>query len=554
MPGYQIQPLGIDLKNGIHSSISSSKSDESDEANYDPKLYNEDLKPLKNQTWTSYNIFAVWMSDVHSIAGYLTAGSLFSLRLASWQVLIALLIGIMIVHFCCNLSAKPCQVTAVPYPVINRAIFGIRGANIPAFLRGSIAIAWYGVQTYLASKALVLVLLKFWPALATVNDVENYGFVGLSLLGWVAFIILWSAQAAVFWKGMEAVKRFVDWAGPAVYVAMLAQAVYLVWKAGWSNLGFNLSAGKPLEFWESIPVMMSAIALVVSYFSGPMLNFGDFSRYAKSWDAVKCGNIWGLPVNFFFFSMLTVVSTSATKPLFGELITDPIEVMDRIDHPIATILGGLTFVVATVGINIVANFISPAFDFSNLAPQYISWRSGGMITAIGSILLTPWNWYNNPAAIHYALGVLGALIGPLHGILIAGYYISSKQKVWVADMYSTRTDGRYWFSHGVNPNAVYATVISGTLSIGAVLLPRFLSLGSWMTDYSWFIGGIVGFSAFALLEHFNPKIRLDGVEMLDNADSDKESEATKTEDLEGERWHSRYFRTILSYLSPHAAV
>jgi NCS1 family nucleobase:cation symporter-1 len=55
-------------------------------------------------------------------------------------------------------------------------------------------------------------------------------------------------------------------------------------------------------------------------------------------------------------------------------------------------VGGLTFVVATIGINIVANFISPAFDFSNLAPHRISWRSGGMITAIGSVLLTPWNW------------------------------------------------------------------------------------------------------------------------------------------------------------------
>ena len=58
------------------------------------------------------------MSDVHSVGGYVTAGSLFALGLASWQVLIALLVGITIVYFLCNLVAKPSQATGVPYPVI----------------------------------------------------------------------------------------------------------------------------------------------------------------------------------------------------------------------------------------------------------------------------------------------------------------------------------------------------------------------------------------------------------------------------------------------------
>ena len=62
---------------------------------YDPRLTNEDLAPLEKQTWSSYNIFAFWMSDVHSVGGYVTAGSLFALGLASWQVLIALLVGIV---------------------------------------------------------------------------------------------------------------------------------------------------------------------------------------------------------------------------------------------------------------------------------------------------------------------------------------------------------------------------------------------------------------------------------------------------------------------------
>lgn len=77
------------------------------------------------------------MSDVHSVGGYITAGSLFSLGLVSWQVLVSLLVGILIVQFFCNLVAKPSQVTGTPYPVICRASFGVKGANIPAIIRGS---------------------------------------------------------------------------------------------------------------------------------------------------------------------------------------------------------------------------------------------------------------------------------------------------------------------------------------------------------------------------------------------------------------------------------
>ena len=149
-----------------------------------PALTNEDLAPLHKQNWSSYNIFAFWMSDVHSVGGYLTAGSLFALGIAGWQVLIALLIGIVIVQIFVNLVAKPSQKTGVPYPVINRAIFGVKGANIPAIIRGLIAVAWYGVQTYLAAESLNIIFLKFIPACAGAHagELPRARSAGLDLL------------------------------------------------------------------------------------------------------------------------------------------------------------------------------------------------------------------------------------------------------------------------------------------------------------------------------------------------------------------------------------
>ncbi|WP_201161350.1 cytosine permease, partial [Klebsiella grimontii] len=106
-----------------------------------------------------------------------------------------------------------------PYAVICRQAFGVFGANIPAVIRGLIAFAWYGIQTYLAANALMLVLLKFWPSLASLT---SSSFLGLSPLGWLCFATMWLLQAMVFWHGMNAIKRFIDIAGPAVYVVMLA--------------------------------------------------------------------------------------------------------------------------------------------------------------------------------------------------------------------------------------------------------------------------------------------------------------------------------------------
>jgi NCS1 family nucleobase:cation symporter-1 len=456
-------------------------------AGYSSRLTNADLMPLRNQTWNAYNIFAFWMSDVHSVGGYVFAGSLFALGLTSWQVLIALLIGISIVNVFCNLVAKPSQMNGVPYPVMCRATFGVLGANVPALIRGLIAVAWYGIQTYLASTAFVIIILKFWPSLAPYADVHRHGFVGLSALGWTGFMVLWVLQALVFWNGMDAIKKFIDFAGPAVYLVMFMLTAWLVYRAGWQNINLDLSSVK-LHGWEVVPVMITAIALVVSYFSGPMLNFGDFSRYGKSFDAVKRGNFLGLPVNFLAFSIVTVITTAATLPVYGKLITDPVEMVGRIDYPAAVLLGTLTFVIATIGINIVANFVSPAFDFSNMAPNTISWRAGGMIAAVASIFITPWNLFNNPAVIHYTLDILGSFIGPLFGVLIVDFYLVKRQHIVLDDMFSMSPEATYWYQNGVNRRAILALVPAAIIAICCVLVPALHPLA----NFTWFVGVALG--------------------------------------------------------------
>ncbi|GKX38383.1 NCS1 family nucleobase:cation symporter-1 [Pectobacterium versatile] len=458
---------------------------------YSPKLCNEDLAPTRAQTWSWYNIFSFWMSDVHSMGGYVVAASFFALGLASWQVLLCLLVGICIVQVCANLVAKPSQMSGVPYAVICRQAFGVFGANIPAVIRGLIAFAWYGIQTYLAAHALMLVLLKFYPALTPLTQSH---WLGLSALGWICFGIMWFLQALVFWHGMNAIKRFIDFAGPAVYVVMTALAIWIVYQTGWENISFTLTS-KTLTTSEQLWQMLTATALVVSYFSGPLLNFGDFSRYGKSMQEIRRGNRWGLPFNFLLFSIITVVIVSGTQSLFGRMITDPIETVSHIDSGFAVALGVLTMIIATIGINIVANFVSSAFDFSNCSPQRISFRTGGMIAAVGSVLLTPWNLFNSPELIHYTLDVLGAFIGPLFGILLMDFYVIKGGKIYVDDLFDATPKGKYWYRNGFNPNAIMALIPAVTIGLIITFTPQWRDAA----NFSWFIGAFLAAGCYRYL-------------------------------------------------------
>jgi NCS1 family nucleobase:cation symporter-1 len=446
---------------------------------YSERLYNDDLAPVKERNWTWYSLFAMWMADVHSIGGYTFAAGLFFLGLTGWEVFLALIVGITVVYFLINLTGIAGQRHGIPYPVLSRISFGVFGANIPALIRAVVAIFWYGIQTWLASVAVNLLLLRIFPGLEGLADVK---FLGLSGLGWVSFLILWTAQLFVLRHGMETVRRFVDWAGPAIYVAMLALAVWIIIEAH-GNIGLTLS-NKDLSTSATIVAFLTAVSLVVAYFSTLLLNFCDFSRFSPTTRMVKVGNFWGLPVNFLAFSLVVVVVTSGSQSVYGQAVTDPVEVVAKIPNTLVLVLGALTFAIATVGINIVANFVSPAYDLSNALPKHINFERGGLIAAVLALLVTPWNIYNSPVAVNYFLGGLGAFLGPLFGIIVVDYYLVRRGQIEVEALYREGSGSPYWYQHGFNWRAIGVFVIGATVAVIIALVPAFKALA----PFSWFVG------------------------------------------------------------------
>jgi NCS1 family nucleobase:cation symporter-1 len=453
----------------------------------DPRLYNEDLSPVApaGRHWGYFDIFAMWMSDVHSVGGYTFAASLFFLGLTGWQVLVSMAVGITAVYFLMNLIGTPSQKYGVPYPVIARMSFGVMGANLAAIVRGVVGIVWYGVQTYFASKAVEVLVVTLAPG---ADALRHGGVLGLSPLGWASFLFMWLFQLLIFLNGMETIRKFIDFCGPAVYVVMFALATWIVSKTGLSSLSLQLAP--PIEG-SSLGHMANAAMLIVAYFAALLLNFGDFSRFTKDRRAMTLGNFLGLPLNFMAFAIITVIVTSGTLKVFGEAIMDPVRIVERIGNPLVVIVGSVTFIVATMGINIVANFVSPAYDIANLNPQRISFRTGGLITSILSVLVCPWLFVSSSQAITIFVSIFGAVLGPMFGIIVADYYLVKRGEVAIADLYSMLPSASLHFQNGWNKAALFALAASGVVSIGLALLGSYgmiLNVGDW----GWLIGATLG--------------------------------------------------------------
>ena len=182
------------------------------------RLYNPDLAPTpsENKNWGSFEIFNVWANDVQSLFGYTLAASLFlTYGLNGWAVFAAIILAGFFIMWLVNLSGKPSVKHGIPYPVFARVSMGVHGANFPAMVRGIVAMFWYGAQTYFASTAVALLITGVTGASGSGD------FLGMNNIQWISFIFVAVFQIYLFWNGIDLIRRFLNFAGPAVYAVMI---------------------------------------------------------------------------------------------------------------------------------------------------------------------------------------------------------------------------------------------------------------------------------------------------------------------------------------------
>ena len=442
----------------------------------DPSLYNEDLAPipLVKRTWGTYNYASLWVAMSVCIPTYMLASGLIAGGMNWWQAVGTILLGNLIVLVPMLLNAHAGTRYGIPFPVLVRASFGVRGANVPAVLRALVACGWFGIQTWIGGQAIFSMLQILWPA---AKDFSG----GI----WICFFAFWALNMFVIWRGIETI-RFLEGIGAPF---MLGVGLLLLWWITGKAGGFGPVLSTPSKFHSTAEFMkffIPSLTGMVGFWATVALNIPDFTRYAKSQKAQMLGQALGLPLAMTLYSFIGVAVTSASVVLFGEAIWDPVVLLGRFNEPVIASVALVALLIATLNTNVAANVVSPSNDFSNLNPRLISFRTGGLITGVLGIAMMPWKLLGDFSA--YIFGWLigySGLLGPIAGVMIADYFVVRKRVLSVPELY--QRGGAYEYSNGVNYRAMAALAAGILLALLGLVVPPL----RWLYDYAWFVGFLV---------------------------------------------------------------
>ncbi len=456
-------------------------------------LYNKDLAPVSasRRTWRTYNYAALWISMSVNIPTYMLASGMIAGGMNWKQALFTVFLGNVLVLIPMLLNAHAGARYGIPFPVFARASFGVLGANVPAILRALVACGWFGIQTWIGGEAINAMIVALAPAWAHVR----YGPAA-------CFAFFWLLNVLVILRGIETIRFLQGASAPFLLVIGGALLFWARHKAG----GFGPMLATPSKFpsfGEFFRFFVPSLTGVVGFWATVSLNIPDFTRYARSQRDQMVGQALGLPATMTFYSFIGIAVTSATMIIFGHALWDPVAVLARLGNPWAVVLAMIALLMATLNVNVAANVVSPANDFSNLSPRRISFRTGGLITCAMGIVMQPWKLMANYGS--YIFGWLvgySGFLGPIAGVLICDYFLVRKKLLLVEGLY--QRSGQYEYSRGFHWGAIAALAAgAGVAFIGLVVPPLRV-----LYDYAWFVGFLVSFlTYFAWMHRVAPAVQ-----------------------------------------------
>jgi NCS1 family nucleobase:cation symporter-1 len=449
--------------------------------------YNDDIAPTRaeQRTWSRWHVASLWVGmaicvPTYTLGGVLTAYFGLSVSEALWTILIANLIVLIPL----TLNAFPGTRYGIPCPVVLRASFGIIGSNVPSLIRAIVACGWFGVQTLFGGIAIHLLLSALsdsWAALGGTGEV-------------LGFFIFWAANITVVLRGAESIKRLEALAAPL----LLAVAIGLIaWATPKISLAEVLSTPATRPAGASIwSYFFAALTAMVGFWATLSLNIPDFSRFARSQRSQVIGQIIGLPLTMFLFAGLGVVLTAASFELVGETISDPINLIGRIQSPFWVVLAMAVIILATISTNTAANIVSPTNVFQNIAPKLINENKGVILTGIIGIALMSWELLKKLGLIETDVSVEGlysnwligysSLLGPIAGIMVVDYFLVKNQSYDLIALYKDGSTYPAW-----NLPGFIAFLVPVALTVAAIMLGNTSWFYGFYT-YGWFTGSLLG--------------------------------------------------------------
>lgn len=455
-------------------------------------LSNKDLLPtaLAERHWRWQDYAALWIGMVVCVPTYTMASSMLDQGFTWQKAVLLVFLANCIVLVPMILMGRIGAQHGIPFPVIARASFGVRGASLPAVLRGLVACGWFSINCYFGGLALHSFLNVLGMNLAGPADGQ---FISNSQL--VTFFIFWLMHIYFIWNGLESIRKLEVFAAPLMIAASVALVVWAFIKVSPSEI-FSL----PAKVVEGGPKTWAALTGLVGFWATLALNIPDFTRFAKSQKDQQVGQFIGLPIPMALFSLVGIIGFSVSQILYGKAQLFPDALLAQIGS-FAAGIGLLVILLANLTTNVAANLVSPSYDFSQVAPKYISFRTGGLIAAVIGLLFMPWKLLATSGDYLFVwLGGYGTLLGAIAGILLVDYYLIRKGQLNVDELYDT--NGSYTYSSGWNLKALLAFALGvlpclpGYLAVAGIVakdsVPSFLiDLFSFGWFFSLFVAGVV---------------------------------------------------------------
>jgi nucleobase:cation symporter-1, NCS1 family len=223
------------------------------------------------------------------------------------------------------------------------------------------------------------------------------------------------------------------------------------------------------NFWS---LFGPGLAANVGYWITLSMNIPDFTRYARDQRSQMVGQSIAMPATMIGFAFIGIAVTCATIIEFGEPVWDPVMLVAQLldDLPVLLVIAMIIVVIAQISTNMAANVVSPSNDFSNLSPRQISFRTGGLITAVIGIVSFPWQLYEDAGAYIFTWLVgYGSLLASFLAVMLVDYWLRRRATLELEELYRYGPGGRYWFSNGYNWRAL-AAVAAGVIPV----LPGFI--------------------------------------------------------------------------------
>ena len=473
-------------------------------------LINWDLVSVNpnNKNWDWMDLFYFWGVSIQSVIGFSLITSLYVIYdLNSFIVFFGTILGSLLVYTFSNLIGKPSQKFGLPFSVLLRSSFGVRGAKYIGSLRGLVGIFMFGIQTYFLSKALSylirIMIFSFDNALLD-QDIFLIFLLGLNVIDWSSILIVIIIQFFLFSRGMNFNKKLIKFSAITVYAGMLLffLSVLLTDVKFSSNAFINIFDLNNFIDINNLAPLMAVAGTTFAYFSIVILTFGDFSRYVKNGKELNKGNL-SLIINlviFSFFALFIVAGADATLKQDPEnlatIFTNPTDIVGKLDNLLITNLTLVFIIIASASTNLIANFIPSQYSLINFTPSSLTLKSSSLIiTCLGFLVGIFWLTYLSQIGILSFIDTFGSFFGPLFGIVISDFYFIQKGKLVNKDIYSLEKRDSYYYSGGWHIKGVYSLVLGFIFSSSTIWNSKLMFLQS----YSWIIGALIAAFVYYLL-------------------------------------------------------